>query len=116
MKFWWNGLKQDIARFVAECDVCCRVKAEYLKPAETLQPLSILAWKWEDITMDFISGLPKMSSGYDSMWVIVDRLTKSAHFLPINITYLVTKYSELYLKHIVCLHGVPKTIISDRGP
>jgi hypothetical protein len=115
-KFWWKGLKQDIARFVAECDVCCRVKAEYLKLAGTLQPLPILAYKWEDITMDFISRLPKTSGGYDSIWVIVDRLTKSAHFLSVNITYSVTKYLELYLKHIVCLHGVPKTIVSDRGP
>ena len=105
-----------MARFVAECDVCCRVKAEHLKPVATLQPLPILAWKWEDITMDFITGLPKMSSGYDSIWVIVDRLTKSAHFLPVNVTYVVSKYVELYLARIVCLHGVPKTIVSDRGP
>ena len=111
-RFWWKGLKQD----VAECDVCCRVKAEHLKPAGTLQPLPIPAWKWEDITMDFISGLPKTSSGYDSIWVIVDRLTKSAHFLPVNVTYVVSKYVELYLARIVCLHGVPKTIVSDRGP
>jgi len=66
--------------------------------------------------MDFIFGLPKTSSGYDSIWVIVDWLTKSAHFLLVKITYPVTKYSELYLIHIVCLHGVPKTIVSDRGP
>jgi len=71
-RFWWKGLKQDIARIVVECDVCCRVKAEYLKLAETLQPLPIPAWKWEYITMDFISGLPKISSGYDSIWVIVE--------------------------------------------
>ena len=83
--FWWKGLKQDIARFVAECDVSCRVKAEHLKPAGTLQPLPIPAWKWGDITMDFISGLPKTSSGYDSIWVIVDRLTKFAHFLPVKV-------------------------------
>ena len=79
-RFWWKGLKHDIARFVAECDVYCRVKAEHLKPAKTLQPLPLPAWKWEDITMDFITGLPKTSSGYDSIWVIIDRLTKSAQF------------------------------------
>ena len=109
-------MKQDIARFVAECDVCCRVKADTLKPARTLQPLPILAWKWEDITMDFIFGLPKMSSGYDSILIIVDRLPKSAHFLPIKVTYPVSKYAELYLAQIVYLHGVPKTIVLDRGP
>ena len=96
-RFWWKGLKQDIARFVAECDVCCRVKDEHLKLAETLQPLPVPVWKWEDITMDFISGLPKTSSGYDSIWVIIDRLTKSAHFLPVKVTYLVSKYAEMYL-------------------
>ena len=84
-RFWWKGLKHDIARFVAECDVCCRVKAEHLKPVGTLQPLPIPAWKWEDITMDFITVLPKTSSGYDSIWVIVDRLTKSAHFLQVKV-------------------------------
>ena len=66
--------------------------------------------------MDFISRLPRTSSGYNSIWVIVDRLTKSAHFLPVEVRYPVTKYSELYLKHIVCLYGVPKTIVLDRGP
>jgi len=92
------------------------VKAKHLKPAGTLQPLPIPAWKWEDITMDFITGLPRTSSGYDSIWVIVDRLTKSAHFLPVKVTYPVSKYAEIYLAQIVCLHGIPKTIVSDRGP
>jgi len=99
-----------------ECDVCCRVKVEHLKPAGTLQPLPIPAWKWEDITMDFITGLPKTSSGCDSIWVIVDRLTKSAHFLPVKVTYPVSKYAKIYLAQIVYLHGIPKTIVSDRGP
>ena len=66
--------------------------------------------------MDFISGLPKTLSGYDSIWVIIDRLTKSAHFLPVKVTYLVSMYVELYLAQIVCSHGVPKTIVSDSGP
>ena len=66
--------------------------------------------------MDFISSLPKTSSGYDSIWVIIDRLTKSAHFLLVKVTYPVFKYAELYLARIVCLLGVPKTIVSDRGP
>jgi hypothetical protein len=66
--------------------------------------------------MDFIMGLPNMSSGYDSIWVIVDQLTKSAHFLLVKVTYPVSKYAKLYLARIVCLHGVPKIIVSDRGP
>ena len=115
-RFCWKGLKQDIARFVAECDVCCRVKVEHLKPAETLKPLPIPSQKWEDITMDFIFGVPRTSSGYYSIWVIIDRLTKSAHFLPIKVTYLVSKYAELYLAHIVCLNAIPKIIVSDRDP
>ena len=99
-----------------KCDVCCRVKAEHLKPVGTLQPLPIPAWKWEDITIDLITGLPRTSSGYDYIWVIVYRLTKSAHFLPVKVTYPVFKYAEIYLAQIICLHGIPKTIVSDRGP
>ena len=77
-------MKREIARNVAECDICRRVKASHLRPADPLQPLSIPSWKWEDISMDFIVGLPKTSKGYDSIWVIVDRLTKAAHFLPVK--------------------------------
>ena len=80
-----------------------------------LQPLPILVWKWEDISLDFIVGLPRTSSGFDSIWVIVDRLTKSAHFLPVDTRYNAKKYAELYFDWIVTLHGVPLTIISDRG-
>jgi hypothetical protein len=91
------------------------VKAVDLKSAGELQPLPIPAWKWEDISMDFIVGLPKTSRGFDSIWVIVDRLTKSAHFLPVQITYPANRCAKLYVERIVSLHGVPKTITSDRG-
>ena len=80
-----------------------------------LQPLPIPIWKWEDISMDFIVGLPRTTKGYNSIWVIVDSLTKSAHFLPMNAKYSAKQYAELYLDRIVTLHGVPLTIISDRG-
>ena len=80
-----------------------------------LQPLPIPVWNWEDISMDFVVGLPRTTKGYDSIWVIVDRLTKSAHFLPMNSKYSARQYAELYLDRIVTLHGVPLTIISDRG-
>jgi hypothetical protein len=115
-RFWWTRMKREIARYVTECDVCQRVKAVHLQPAGTLQPLPIPSWKWENIGMDFITGLLKTIHGYDSIWVIVDRLTKSAHFLPVKTTYRAKQYAELYLTRIVCLHGVPKTIVSDRGP
>ena len=114
-QFWWTRMKREIAKYVSECDICRRVKASHLRPAGTLQPLSIPEWKWEDISMDFIVGLPRTQKGYDSIWVIVDRLTKSAHFLPVKTIYRIKKYAELYMDHILCLHGVPKTIISDHG-
>src|SRR5690348_16375650 len=105
-------MKRDIARYVSECDTCQRVKASHLKVAGTLQPLPIPSWKWEDINMDFIVGLPKTSKGYDSIWVIVDRLTKTAHFIPVKVAYTAKQYAEVSLDQIVRLHGVPKTIIS----
>ena len=83
-RFWWTRMKREIANYVSECDICRRVKASHFKPAGMLQPLDIPSWKWEDISMDFIVGLPPTSRGYDSIWVIVDRLTKSAHFLPMK--------------------------------
>ena len=113
--YWWTRMKREVARYVAECDTCQRVKADHLKAAGLLQPLNIPAWKWEDISMDFIVGLPLTSRKHDSIWVIVDRLTKSAHFLPVNTRYKTRQYAELYISRILCLHGVPKTIISDRG-
>ena len=79
-----------------------------------MQPLSIPEWKWEEVMIDFVSRLPKSSEGYDSLWVIVDRITKSAHFLPVKTTSLVRKLARLYLKEIVWLHGVPISIVSDR--
>ncbi|WVZ59631.1 hypothetical protein U9M48_009745 [Paspalum notatum var. saurae] len=114
-KFWWYGMKREVAEYVALCDVCQRVKAEHQKPAGLLQPLKIPEWKWEEIGMDFIVGLPRTQSGFDSIWVVVDRLTKVAHFIPVKTTYSGAKLAELYMSRIVCLHGVPKKIVSDRG-
>jgi hypothetical protein len=91
------------------------VKAEHQRPAGLLHPLKIPEWKWEDIGMDFIVGLPRTSAGYDSIWVIVDRLTKVAHFITVKTTYSGAKLVELYMAQIVCLHGVPKKIVSGRG-
>jgi hypothetical protein len=85
--YWWYGMKRDIAKYVTFCDTCQQVKAEHQQPARLLQPLQVLEQKWEEISMDFIVGLPRMQSGYDSIWVIVDRLTKVAHFILVKSTY-----------------------------
>ncbi|WVZ56866.1 hypothetical protein U9M48_007338 [Paspalum notatum var. saurae] len=83
-RFWWTRMKRKIAKYVSKCHVCKRVKAHHLKPAGMLHPLNIPAWKWEDIHMDFVVGLPRTQKGYDSIWVIIDRFTKSAHFIPLQ--------------------------------
>jgi hypothetical protein len=83
-RFWWTKMKIEIAKYVARCDTCHRVKAVRLKPAGRLQPLPIPSWKWDNIGMDFITGLPTTSRKFDSIWVIIDRLTKLAHFLPLK--------------------------------
>jgi hypothetical protein len=107
-------MKREIARYMSECDNCRMVKADYMKPGGLVQQLNILDWKWDDISMDFIVGLPMTARKFDSIWVIVDRFTKSAHFVPFNTRYDVQKYAEIYVTHVLCLHGVPKMIISDR--
>ena len=112
--YWWPNLKREIAVYVSNCLTCARVKAEYQKPSGLLQQPQIPEWKWENITMDFITKLPRTPNGFDAIWVIVDRLTKSAHFLPIREKDKVDKLARLYLKDIVARHGVPKSIISDR--
>lgn len=99
--YWWPGLKRDVAEYVAICDVCQRVKAEYQRPARLLQPLKIPEWKFDEIGMDFIVGLPKTASGYDSIWVIVDRLTKVARFIPVKTTYNSAKLAELFMSRLV---------------
>jgi hypothetical protein len=100
---------------VLESDTCRKVKDDYMKPGALLQPLSILDWKWDDISMDFIVGLPLIAHKLDSIWVIVDQHTKSAQFIPIHTKCRVDKYVEIYIAHVLCLHGVLKRITSDRG-
>jgi hypothetical protein len=105
-------MKRETARYVSECDTCQKVKADYMKPRGLLQPLSIPDWKWDDISMDFIVGLSLTSHKFDLIWLIVDRLTKSTHFIPVNTTYKVQKYAEIYISRVLCFY---KMIISDRG-
>ncbi|KAK7264749.1 hypothetical protein RJT34_32359 [Clitoria ternatea] len=114
--FWWPGMKKAVAEYVAACLICQKVKVEHQKPPGMLQSMEIPEWKWDSITMDFVTSLPKTPLGHDSIWVIVDRLTKSAHFIPINIRYSIEKLAKLYIEEIVRLHGIPSSIISDRDP
>jgi hypothetical protein len=114
--YWWTKMKIEIACYVARCDTCRRVKAIHMKTAHPLQSLPIPTCKWEDISLDFIVGLPRTTKGFDSIWVIIDRLTKISHFLPVKTKYPVVAYAELYIANILSLHGIPKTIISDCGP
>ena len=101
---------------MSKCLTCQQVRIEHQRPGGELQPLSLPEWKWESVTMDFVSALPKTPTGSEVVWVIVDRLTKSAHFIPLRVGYSLEKLARLYVKEIVRLHGVPKEIISDRDP
>ena len=114
--FWWPNMKKEIAEWVSKCYTCQKIKAEHQRPSGLLQPLEIPEWKWEHITMDFIVGLPRTKMNHDAIWVVVDRLTKSAHFLPINERFTLDKLTQIYLNEIVVRHGVPVTIVSDRDP
>ncbi|GJY09302.1 putative reverse transcriptase domain-containing protein [Tanacetum coccineum] len=113
-RYWWPGMKKDIAEYVSKCLTCLKVKAEHQRPSGLLQQPEIPVWKWEGIAMDFMTKLPRTSSGHDTIWVIVDRLTKSAHFLPMRKDYKMERLARLYLNEIVARHGVPISIISDR--
>ncbi|GJU76878.1 putative reverse transcriptase domain-containing protein [Tanacetum coccineum] len=114
--YWWPNMKADIATYVSKCLTCLRVKAEHQKPSGLLVQPAIPQWKWENITMDFVTKLPRTQSGNDTIWVIVDRLTKSAHFLPMRETDPMDKLAKLYLKEVVTRHGIPVSIICDRDP
>jgi hypothetical protein len=109
-------MRKEMANYVAKCSICQQVKVEHRKPARLLQPLLIPEWKWEMITMDFVSGLPRGKRGNDAIWVIVDRLTKSALFLPVKKTDPVDMLAKIYMKKVARLHEVPVSIVSDRDP
>ncbi|KAJ9544482.1 hypothetical protein OSB04_024189 [Centaurea solstitialis] len=112
--YWWPGMKKDVASYVGRCLTCSKVKAENQKPSGLLQQPGIPEWKWERISMDLVTKLPRTAKGHDTIWVIVDRLTKSAHFLPIREDYKMDKLARIYIKEVVTRHGVPISIISDR--
>jgi len=114
--FWWPNMKREIAEFVARCLTCQKVKIEHQRPGGLLQPLPIPTWKFDSISMDFVVSLPTTPTGSNAVWVIVDRLTKVARFIPMKTTWSMEKMAEAYTREIVRLHGVPKDIVSERDP
>ncbi|GJW86225.1 putative reverse transcriptase domain-containing protein [Tanacetum coccineum] len=114
--YLWPNMKANITTYVSKCLTCAKVKAEHQRPSGLLVQPKIPEWKWDNITMDFVMKLPKSSQGYDTIWVIVDRLTKSVIFTPIRETDPMDKLARIYLKKVVTRHGIPVLIIYDRDP
>ncbi|KAA3461588.1 DNA/RNA polymerases superfamily protein [Gossypium australe] len=112
--YWWLRMKKDISEFVSKCLICQQVKAEHQAPSGLLQPLMVLEWKWVRIYMDFLTGLPLTLKNKDVVWVVVDRLMKLAHFIPVRIDYSLLQLADLYVSEIRRLQGVPLSIISNR--
>ncbi|KAL0553669.1 hypothetical protein IC582_007570 [Cucumis melo] len=114
--YWWSGMNQEIAEYVDRCLICQQVKPVRQRPGGFLNRLPVPEWKWEHITMDFLFGLPRTSSGHDGIWVIVDRLTKTTRFIPIKMTSTLDQLARLYVDKIVSQYGVPVSIVSNRDP
>ncbi|XP_076900990.1 uncharacterized protein LOC143555300 [Bidens hawaiensis] len=112
--YLWLGMKQEMTDYASKCLTCLQVKAEHQKPYGKIEPLEMPKWKWEHLTMDFITKLPRTAKGYDTIWVVVIRLTKSARFLPISETHTSEKLAELFIKEIVARHGMPVSIVSGQ--
>ncbi|GJX61297.1 hypothetical protein Tco_0294197 [Tanacetum coccineum] len=108
-------MKRDCVKYVEKCLTCLKFKVEHQKPYGKVQPLDIPVWKWEKITMDFVTKFPKRIKKHDAIWVILDRLTKSAHFIPIRENIPIDKLAKIYVNEIVSRHGVPVSIVSDRN-
>ena len=115
-QYYWSGMNRHVGDFVRQCLTCQQVKAEHQRPAGLLQPFEVAEWKWVHITMDFVTHFPRTSQRHDAVWVIVDRLTKSAHFLAVRMTFTLEEFYRLYIHAIVRLHGVSVSILSDRDP
>lgn len=113
-EYHWPGMKKNVAEYLARCLECQHIKAEHQHPAALLQPLPILEWKWETISMDFITGLPRTKKNNDSIMVVVDKLSKEAHFIPVQSTYRAVQIAHIFMQNVFKLHGLPKTIIFDR--
>ena len=109
-------MKKHVRDFVRRCLTCQHIKAEHQRPAGLLQPLEVVECKRKHVTMDFATHLPRTSRGHDAVWVIVDWLTKLAHFLVVQMTFTLEEFCRLYIREIVRLHGVPVSIVSDQDP
>jgi hypothetical protein len=109
-------MKKEVVDYIARCLECQNLKVEHRHPAGLLQPFPILEWKWEVVIIDFITKLPITMKQHDSIMVVVDKLTKDAHFIPVKTTHKETNITKIYMKEISRLHGVPKAIVSDRDP
>ncbi|GKE03273.1 putative reverse transcriptase domain-containing protein [Tanacetum coccineum] len=114
--YWWPNMKANITTYVSKCLTCAKVKAEHQRPSILFVQPDVPQWKWDNITMDFVTKLPKSSQGYDTIWVIVDRLTKSAIFVPMREIDPIEKLGRMYLKKVVTRHEIPVSIICDRDP
>jgi hypothetical protein len=115
-QYYWPGMKKEVVDFIAKCLECQKVKVEHIHPVGLLQPLPIPEWKWEVVTMDFITKLPRTNKQHDSIMAVVDKLTKSTHFVPTKLTHKTANIVDVYMKKISRLHVIPKTIVSDRDP
>jgi hypothetical protein len=113
-QYFWPGMKREIVEYIARCMECQKVKIEHRDPTRVLQPFPISKWKWEVVTMDFITGLPKTGKLHDSIMVVVDKITKDTHFIPLRTTHKAADVVDIFMKEVARLHGIPKTIVSDR--
>ena len=115
-EYFWQNMKTKLVEYIARFFECQQVKPEHQHPAGLLQPLPIPTWKWEIISLDFVTELPKNQNLNDSIMVVVDKLSKVAHFIPVKTTYKATNIVDIFLKQFFRLHGISKVIISDRDP
>jgi hypothetical protein len=115
-QYYWPGMKKEVVDFIARCLECQKVKPEHRHPTIFLQPLPISEWKWEVVTMDFISKMPRTNKKHDYIMVVVDKITKAAHFIPVKFNHKATNIADVYMREISRLHGIPKIIVSDRDP
>ena len=115
-QYYWSEMKRHVGDFVRRCLMCQQIKAEHYKPTGLLQPLKVVEWKWEHVTMDFVTHLPRTPLRHDVVWVIVDQLTKSARFLAVRMTFTLEEFYRMYIREIFQLHGVSVSIVSGRDP
>jgi hypothetical protein len=115
-QYYWPGMKKEVVDFITKCFECQKVKVKHRHPTGMLQPLLILEWKWEVVTLNFITMLLRKTKQHDSIMVVVDKLTKAAHFILVKLNHKETNIIDIYTREIARLHGIPKTIFSDRDP